>query len=255
MNPRILPKRIFIPLVFLILTALGVWIFRSFGPERESGNNTREEAGPHSGDPVLDPLGLTFDSLRKFWEMRQVPPLAQISPLRIYAPPLENACGSRLSARGPWYCPLESRLYLDQDFTFRLESGLDSTKIRAVLSYMIAHQFGHHIQEQIDRGEDQFLQGFPKKSLPQSPEGLQEIQADYYAGISLGQLGPFPLSADQWKGLLDHYLNTGQREILGADSSSLWPEDFSAHLLEYRFEALMEGMHVRFPGQSHRMAP
>jgi predicted metalloprotease len=56
-----------------------------------------------------------------------------------------SGCGSAESAMGPFYCPLDRKLYLDtsffQDMQRRMDGGGDFA-----YAYVIAHEVGHHVQ-------------------------------------------------------------------------------------------------------------
>ncbi|HVZ08894.1 KPN_02809 family neutral zinc metallopeptidase [Rhodopila sp.] len=72
---------------------------------------------------------------------------------RPYVPPklvlfsgaTQSACGTAQSATGPFYCPIDRKVYLDtaffQDMKRRLGGGGDFA-----YAYVIAHEVGHHVQ-------------------------------------------------------------------------------------------------------------
>jgi uncharacterized protein len=94
-----------------------------------------------------------------------------------------SACGQGRAAMGPFYCPLDQRVYMDLSFFEELQRRLGAPGEFA-RAYVVAHEVGHHVQtllgisEQVHR-ERQRLSG---------PEGnelsvRQELQADCFAGV------------------------------------------------------------------------
>jgi hypothetical protein len=67
------------------------------------------------------------------------------APLVIFRGATRSACGGAQSAMGPFYCPADTRIYLDMSFFEEMR-----TKMRAggdfAYAYVIAHEMGHHIE-------------------------------------------------------------------------------------------------------------
>lgn len=88
-----------------------------------------------------------------------------------------SACGAATSASGPFYCPGDSKLYLDFAFFNELRQEFRAPGDFAQ-AYVIAHEFGHHIQN---------LTGIMSK-VQRAGENNRlsvalELQADCYAGV------------------------------------------------------------------------
>lgn len=102
--------------------------------------------------------------------------------LVFYAQSGQSGCGAAQSAMGPFYCPSDNGIYIDTDFYREMEQKLGASGDFA-RAYVIAHEYGHHIQtitgiaEQIRSAQDR---------NPQAANRLQvrmELQADCYAGV------------------------------------------------------------------------
>jgi predicted metalloprotease len=100
-----------------------------------------------------------------------------------------SGCGIAQSAMGPFYCPLDRKVYLDTSFFQDLERrfracDVGSKTCQFSQAYVIAHEIGHHVQnllgllpevQQAQRGID--------KAEANSLQVRVELQADCFAGI------------------------------------------------------------------------
>jgi predicted metalloprotease len=60
----------------------------------------------------------------------------------------QSACGAAQSAMGPFYCPLDQKIYLDTSFFRDMKSRFGGGGDFAY-AYVISHEMGHHIQNQL----------------------------------------------------------------------------------------------------------
>lgn len=96
---------------------------------------------------------------------------------------VKSACGTQSSAVGPFYCPGDSKVYIDLGFYEELKNRFKAPGDTAQ-AYVIAHEVGHHIQNLtgISGQVHQQQQRLSKKEANKLSVKL-ELQADCYAGI------------------------------------------------------------------------
>ena len=110
---------------------------------------------------------------------------------REYRPPklvlfrgaVDSACGLASSAAGPFYCSPDGRVYLDRSFFEDLSKrfGAPGEFARA---YVIAHEVGHHVQNQLGiTGKVAQQRGRASEARSNALSVLVELQADCFAGI------------------------------------------------------------------------
>jgi len=92
---------------------------------------------------------------------------------------MNSACGFAQSATGPFYCPSDHKVYLDLGF-FRELSERFGAPGDFAQAYVVAHEFGHHIQNLL--GLTARVQQDPRAGQASASVAL-ELQADCFAGI------------------------------------------------------------------------
>jgi predicted metalloprotease len=93
-----------------------------------------------------------------------------------------SGCGSASSAVGPFYCPADQRVYLDLSFYRDMEQQLGATGDFA-WAYVIAHEVGHHVQQQLGTSDEVQAARRDDPSRANELSVRLELQADCYAGV------------------------------------------------------------------------
>jgi uncharacterized protein len=108
-----------------------------------------------------------------------------------YAPPIlvlftqatRSACGTGTSAMGPFYCPVDRKVYLDLSFFRDLDERFGAPGDFAQ-AYVIAHEVGHHVQTMTGVSDRvSAMRGRAGETDANALSVQQELQADCFAGV------------------------------------------------------------------------
>ena len=139
--------------------------------------------------PVADPLGAFASGVlldtEKTWNtlFAQLGKNYQEPRLVIFDGATPTACGTGQAAMGPFYCPLDQRVYIDLAFYQLLRDRFRAPGDFAQ-AYVISHEVGHHVQNQL--GIMQKMDEFRRRVSESQFNALSvrlELQADCFAGV------------------------------------------------------------------------
>jgi len=121
------------------------------------------------------------NSVQDYWtaEFQRRGRQYQLAPTQLFSGATQTGCGAASSEVGPFYCPRDGTVYIDLDFYHELQSRFGAKGGPFAQSYVLAHEYGHHVQDllgTIDRANGD-RQGAESASV------RLELQADCYAGI------------------------------------------------------------------------
>lgn len=116
------------------------------------------------------------DSVQKYWNDEFTRRGSTYAPATtvIFTGQVQAACGTASAAHGPFYCPLDQKVYLDLSFFDQLESQFGAKGGPFAVGYVIAHEYGHHIQNQLNL--------LDQRSSARASVRV-ELQADCLAGV------------------------------------------------------------------------
>lgn len=121
------------------------------------------------------------NSVQKFWDgvFARSNRKYQYADTYLFTDSIDTGCGTATSQVGPFYCPADKHVYIDLGFFQDLKDQLGVQPTPFVEAYVLAHEYGHHVQDQLGvldaiRGDTQG---------PESKGVRSELQADCYAGV------------------------------------------------------------------------
>jgi len=120
------------------------------------------------------------DSVQAFWkeEFQRAGQTYDPATTILFTARPEPGCGTATTAVGPFYCPADGHVYLDLGFFHELRTRLGATGGSLAEGYVVAHEYGHHVQD---------LLGELSSGSGGQGAGSQlvrtELQADCYAGV------------------------------------------------------------------------
>lgn len=116
------------------------------------------------------------DSVQKYWDGEFNRRAATYTPATtvIFTGSVQAACGTASGAMGPFYCPSDQKVYLDLSFFDDLEKNFGAKGGPFAVGYVIAHEYGHHIQNSL---------GLLNSGGSARASVRVELQADCFAGV------------------------------------------------------------------------
>ena len=155
--------------------------------------NVQQQMAPQKVEgkqgPVTDPLGAFVSGVLLDTEKTWNTLFAQLGKdykeprLVIFEGATPTACGTGQTAMGPFYCPLDQRVYIDLAFYRQLQERFKAPGDFAQ-AYVIAHEVGHHVQNQL--GIMQKMDEYRRRVSETQYNALSvrlELQADCLAGV------------------------------------------------------------------------
>lgn len=185
-------------------------------------------------------------SLDAYWET-EVDGYPQ-PELILFQQAVSTGCGQATSAVGPFYCPPDQTVYIDTTFFDELRTRFGSSGGSLAQLYVVAHEWGHHIQNITGR-----MDGLDMSQTGPESNGVRlELQADCYAGAWVraaqettdadGDVFLEPVSREQIADALSAAEAVGDDHIQESAGGGVNPETWTHGASEQRQAWFLQGM-------------
>ncbi len=180
---------------------------------------------------IQDFWGATFSAAGKQYT---------VTKLVLFDGATQSACGPASAATGPFYCPADQKVYLDLGFFDELQSRFGASGGDFAMAYVVAHEFGHHVQTLLGVSEAVQKMAGEDDSRRNDLSVRQELQADCLAGV-----WAHSAAADLQAGDIDEALSAasavGDDRIQASTSGRIDPESWTHGSAEQRTTWFSDG--------------
>lgn len=234
--------------LFLLSQFLGVDLtgLAGGGPQQPAASDSALEqclTGEDANENVECRMKGASASLEQYWaaEAGELG-FDYVSPnnLILFDASTTTGCGSASSATGPFYCPPDQTIYIDVSFYDELRGRFGSTGGPLAEMYVIAHEWGHHVQNVLGILESTQ----DGQTGPASNAVRVELQADCFAGAWAANASqvpdesgvPFlqPITEAQYRDALSAAAAVGDDRIQEATQGQVNPHSFTHGTSEQR---------------------
>lgn len=220
------------------------------GGEQDSAAFAECVTGADANENVECRVIGTVNSVQAFWqgELPRFGKEWQPTQTVLYRGQTQSACGTASNQIGPFYCPLDKKVYIDASFFAILEEQFGSSAGPLAQEYIVAHEYGHALQDQLG------LLGRAQQD-PQGPESGAvriELMADCLGGVwanhattvedpDTGQPFLKPLTDQDIKDALSAASSVGDDRIQQKTQGRVTPENWTHGSAEARQRWFLQG--------------
>jgi uncharacterized protein len=201
----------------------------SQAPTQQAMRPAQVESGQQ--DELIKFVGFVFDDVQSAFARQLADRGYRETKLVVFSRAVQSGCGIADAAVGPFYCPLDRKVYIDLSFYRELQRRFGAPGDFAQ-AYVIAHEVGHHVQNVLGVLESRGNEGSVQV----------ELQADCLAGVwaasaerkQLLEVGDLEEAIDAAAAIGDDAI---QRQTTG----HVRPESFTHGSSQQRQEAFRRG--------------
>jgi predicted metalloprotease len=179
--------------LLLVLAALYFGIYPSIILNQSQtplpGAGAPTQSAPYSASPQEERLAefvsVVLAETEDTWQalFRDMGKTYEEPKLVLFSGAVESACGLASTAVGPFYCPMDQKVYIDLEFYSELKNRFGAPGDFAQ-AYVIAHEVGHHVQNLLGiAGKVHSLRSRVGETDANRLSVMTELQADCFAGV------------------------------------------------------------------------
>ncbi len=190
------------------------------------------------------------NSIQSYWQAEFKRRGGTYEPAKtvLFSQVTQTGCGTASSEVGPFYCPEDQTVYLDLSFFDELYRRFGANQGPLAEAYVIAHEYGHHVQNQIGALEGATTGG----RGPNSGAVRVELQADCFAGVwarhatETGYIAQ--ISQQDINDALSTAAAVGDDRIQAQTRGRVTPETWTHGSSEQRVNSFAQGYRTGDPG-------
>ena len=197
-------------------------------------------------------ISCVVSNVQHFWQKRFAADNQPYRPahLVLFSDATASGCGTASAQTGPFYCPRDGKVYLDLGFFQELSQRFHARGGDFAEAYVVAHEYGHHIQDLmgIERRMRLLEQQNPSQQNPLSVK--LELQADCFAGVwGHAAYDKGTVSRSEIAQALDAAAAVGDDRIQKEMQGRVNPESFTHGTAQERMHWFETGMQTGDPAQ------
>ena len=190
-SPRVVGGGIGTILLVLVALYFGIdpSIILNQGQMPIPGEGAPTQSAPYSASPeegrLAEFVAVVLADTEDTWQglFRSMGKTYEEPKLVLFSGAVESACGMASAAVGPFYCPMDQKLYIDLSFYSDLKNRFGAPGDFAQ-AYVIAHEVGHHVQNLLGIAEKvHSLRSRSSETEANKLSVMMELQADCMAGV------------------------------------------------------------------------
>lgn len=213
------------------------------GSEPATTTAPAEAPQDEAGREVAQVLALTEDVWNPLFEQYYNSEYRE-PRLVLFSGSTQSACGFASAATGPFYCPADSRVFIDLEFMEEMQRRFNAPGDFAQ-AYIIAHEVGHHIQNLLGITRQVSSQRGKISEAEYNKLSVRlELQADFLAGVwahHASKTNPNLLEAGDIEEALRAAAAVGDDRIQQQSRGYVVPESFTHGTSEQRMRWFTRG--------------
>src|SRR6478735_1399962 len=177
---------IVVVVLFVVLTqCTGMDLLGTGGSAGDSPGTNTCQSGADANQSEDCAVDLFTNSVQSFWSQAYPDQTGRqydvVKTVRFQGS-TDSGCGQASTDMGPFYCPNDQMVYLDSTFfDDMLQGQLGAKGGPFAIGYVIAHEYGHHVEDQLG-----ILGRMRTQRGPRSDSVRAELMADCLAGVWAG---------------------------------------------------------------------